>query len=151
MAHENLTLVEILLNLLENAGFQLPQKECITPTRHFNTSAPPLDLSGVDVPANPNSYPSSKQSKSTRRSATAPLTKQMHMGWISFGNYVLKMLMMFTNHYWVLEGVYKYDHTIQSHCSTCLDLQALPYKTWTNFSDCSSYWHTYIWVVCGLA
>jgi hypothetical protein len=64
---------------LENAGFQLPQKERITPTRLFNTSALPLDLSGVDVPANPDFYPSSKQSKSTRRSATAPSTKQMQM------------------------------------------------------------------------
>jgi hypothetical protein len=45
---------------LENAGFQLPQKKRITPTRLFNTSTPPLDLSGVDVYANPDSYPSSK-------------------------------------------------------------------------------------------
>jgi hypothetical protein len=69
----NLTRPEILK--LENAGFQLPQKERITP-RLFNTSVTPLDLSGVDVPANPNSYPSSRQSKSTRRSATAPSTKK---------------------------------------------------------------------------
>ena len=38
----NLTRPEILK--LENVGFQLPQKERITPTRLFNTSAPPLDL-----------------------------------------------------------------------------------------------------------
>ena len=36
----NLTRSEIVK--LENAGFQLPQKERITPTRLFNTSAPPL-------------------------------------------------------------------------------------------------------------
>jgi hypothetical protein len=64
---------------LENAGFQLLQKERITSTRLFNTTAPPLDLSGVDVPTNPNSYPSSKQSKTTKRFATAPSTKQMQM------------------------------------------------------------------------
>ena len=72
----NRTRPEILK--LENADFKLPQKECITPNHLFNTSTP-LNLSGVDVPANPNFYPSSKQSKSTRRSATAPLTKQMHV------------------------------------------------------------------------
>jgi hypothetical protein len=35
----NLTRPEIVK--LENAGFQLPQKERITPTRLFNTTAPP--------------------------------------------------------------------------------------------------------------
>ena len=45
----------------------------------FNTSAPPLDLSEVHVPANPDSYHFSRQSKATRRSATAPSTKQMQM------------------------------------------------------------------------
>lgn len=73
----NLTRPEILK--LENAGFQLPQKERIAPTRLFNSSAPPLDLSRVVVPSNPDSYPSSRQSKTTRRSATAPSTKQMQM------------------------------------------------------------------------
>ena len=73
----NLTRPEILK--LKNAGFQLPRKESITPTRLFNTSAFPLDLSGVDVPANPDFYPSSRQSKATRRSATAPSIKQIQM------------------------------------------------------------------------
>jgi hypothetical protein len=72
----NLTRPEILK--LENVGFQLAQKERIMPI-FFYTSALSLNLSGVDVPANPNSYPSSKQSKSTRRSTTAPSTKQMQM------------------------------------------------------------------------
>ena len=61
------------------AGFQLPQKEHITLTHLFNTSALPLDLSGIVDPANPDSYPSSRQSKTTRRSATTPSTKQMQM------------------------------------------------------------------------
>jgi hypothetical protein len=73
----NLTRPEI--RKLENVGFQLPQKTRITPTRLFNTLASILDLSRVDVPANPNSYPSSMQSKTTRQSATTPSTKQMQI------------------------------------------------------------------------
>jgi MFS superfamily sulfate permease-like transporter len=73
----NLTHPEIVK--LENAGFLLPQKERITSTRLFNISAPSLDLSGVDVIANPDSYHSSRQSKTTIRSATVPSTKQMQM------------------------------------------------------------------------
>ena len=73
----NLTRAEILK--LENGRFQRPQKARITPTRLFNTSAPPLDLFGVDVPANSDSYPSSRQSKAMRRYATAPSTKQIKM------------------------------------------------------------------------
>ena len=64
-------LIRLKILKLENTGFQLPLKEHIMSTRLFNTSTPPLDLSGVDVIANPVSYPSSRQSKSTRRSATA--------------------------------------------------------------------------------
>jgi hypothetical protein len=64
---------------LENAGFQLPKKKRITSTRLFNISALPLNLSGVDIPANPDSCPSSMQSKTSRRSATAPSTKQIQM------------------------------------------------------------------------
>jgi hypothetical protein len=73
----NLTHLEI--PKIENVGFQLPKKECITPICLFNTFALPVDLSGVDVLANPDSYPSSRQSKTTRQSATASSTKQMHM------------------------------------------------------------------------
>jgi hypothetical protein len=72
-----LTRPEILK--LENVGFQLPKKERITLTPLFNTSVLPFDLSGVDVPSNPDFYPSSRQSKTTRQSATAPSTKQMQM------------------------------------------------------------------------
>jgi hypothetical protein len=73
----NLTRPEIFK--IENVGFQLPQKERITPIRMFHTFAPSLDLPGVDIPYNPNYYPSSRQSKSTRRFATTPSTKQMQM------------------------------------------------------------------------
>ena len=73
----NLSRSEILK--LENAGFQLPKKYRISPTRLSYTSAPPLDRFGVVVPPNPNSYPSSRQSKTMRRSTTGPSTKQIQM------------------------------------------------------------------------
>jgi hypothetical protein len=90
----NLTRLEILK--LKNVGFQLPQKERIMPTCLFNTSAPPLDLSGIDVPTTSDSYPSSRQSKSTRRSATAPSTKQMKMvaSARAMGGTILKVTMI---------------------------------------------------------
>ena len=67
------------IDMLENAGFQLPQKERITPTHLFNTSAPPIDLSGVPVPSNPDSYPSVRKSKTVRRSTNQPSSKQMQV------------------------------------------------------------------------
>jgi hypothetical protein len=73
----NLTRPKILK--LENVGFQLPKKNNITPTSLFNTSTFPLELSGVDVLANPDSYFSSRQSKTTKRFATAPPIKQMQI------------------------------------------------------------------------
>ena len=56
------------IEMLENAGFQLPQKERITPTRLFNTSNPSIDLSRVPVPSDPNTYPSVRKSKPVRQS-----------------------------------------------------------------------------------
>ena len=47
----NLTRQEIFN--LENAGFQLPPKERITPTRLFTNSAPPLDMSQIRIPDSP--------------------------------------------------------------------------------------------------
>ena len=67
------------IDMLKNADFQLPQKEHITPTRLFNISAPPIDLSGVPVPLNLDSYPSVKKSKTVRRSTNQPLSKQMQV------------------------------------------------------------------------
>ena len=61
---------------LENAEFQFPKKECITSNRLFNISAPSFDPSGKDVLANPDFYPSSKQSKTTRWYAT--VAQAMH-------------------------------------------------------------------------
>jgi hypothetical protein len=82
---------------LKNAGFQLPKKERITPTRIFNTFAPLVDIFGVDVSANPNSYPSSKQSKITRRFATTLSTKQQMQMVVStraMNETILKVIMI---------------------------------------------------------
>ena len=51
------------IEMLKNAGFQLPQKEHITPTCLFNTSCPPIALSGVPVPLNLDTYPFVRKSK----------------------------------------------------------------------------------------
>ena len=67
------------IDMLENAGFQLPQKECITPTRLFNTSAPPIDLSSIPIPLNPDSYSSVRKSKTVQRSTNQPSSKQMQV------------------------------------------------------------------------
>ena len=58
----NLTHTEIVA--LENAGFQLPQRERITPNRLFTNSASPLDLSTLQVPKNPQQYSGTRKSKS---------------------------------------------------------------------------------------
>jgi hypothetical protein len=74
MLGTKLTCPEIVA--LENAGFQLPSKERVTPTRFFKNSAPPLDLSRVGIPENPNYIPSRRKSKATRYSGTGPSTKR---------------------------------------------------------------------------
>ena len=65
--------------MLENAGFQLPQKKRITPTHVFNTSGPPIDLSGVLFPSNPDSYPSIRKLKPVQWSTNQPSSKQMQV------------------------------------------------------------------------
>jgi hypothetical protein len=73
----NLTRSEIFA--LENAGFQLPPKERITPTRLFTNSAPPLDMSRFRVPEYPDFVPTTRLSKLVRRSSSAPSIKQRQM------------------------------------------------------------------------
>ena len=69
-----LTLTEIMA--LEDAGFQLPQKETIPPNRLFNSVAPfPQDYSNVPVPPNPDAFPKSRKSKNFKRTLTAPSAK----------------------------------------------------------------------------
>ena len=62
---------------LKNVGFQLPQRERITPNRLFTNSASPLDLSTLQVPENPQQYRGTRKSKSIRRSNSGPSSKQL--------------------------------------------------------------------------
>ena len=73
----NLTRSEIFA--LENAGFQLPPKERITPSRLFTNSATPLDMSRIRVPENPDSIPTTRLSKLVRLSSSYPSAKQRQM------------------------------------------------------------------------
>ena len=72
-------LIRLEILILENADFQFPPKERITPNHLFKTSTLPLDLSGVGVPSNPDTYLASRQSKLARQSNMASSTKQMQM------------------------------------------------------------------------
>ena len=62
---------------LENAGFQLPQRERITLNRLFSNSALHLDLSTLQMPENPLQYPRIRYSKSIRHSNSGPSSKQL--------------------------------------------------------------------------
>ena len=73
----NLTRSEIFA--LDNASFQLPPKERITPTRLFTNSVPPLDMSKIRVREHPDFIPPTRLSKVVRRSNNAPSAKQMQM------------------------------------------------------------------------
>jgi hypothetical protein len=73
----NLTHSEIFA--FENACFQLPLKERITPTRLFTTSATPLDMSRIRIPENPDFIPTTRLSKLVRRSSNAPSAKQRQL------------------------------------------------------------------------
>ena len=71
----NLTYGEIVS--LENAGFQLPQRERVPLNWSFNNFALPMDFSSVQVPENPDHFPGTKKSKCVRRSNTGPSSKQL--------------------------------------------------------------------------
>ena len=73
----NLTRSEIFA--FENAGFQLPPKERITPTRLFTNSAPPLDMSQIRVHGNHDLIPPTRLSKLVRRSNNAHSAKHRQM------------------------------------------------------------------------
>ena len=64
---------------LENAGFQLPPKERITPTRLFTNSALPLDMSGIRIPDNPDFIPPTRLCKVVQRSSSVPSAKHRQM------------------------------------------------------------------------
>ena len=69
----NLTRSEIVA--LENAGFQLPQRERVPLNRSFNNFALPMDFSSLQVPENPDHFPRTKKSKCVRQSNTGPSSK----------------------------------------------------------------------------
>ena len=71
----NLTHSEIVA--LENTGFQLPERERITPNRLFTNSASPLDLSTLQVLENLQQYPGTRKSKSIRCSNSDPSSRQL--------------------------------------------------------------------------
>jgi hypothetical protein len=60
---------------LEDACFQLPPKERITPTRLFTNFAPPLDMSRIRVPEHPDFIPPTRLSKVVWQSSSAPSAK----------------------------------------------------------------------------
>ena len=64
------------IRALEAAGFQLPQKEQVSPRRLFSTTALPHDLSAVPVPENADDYPRMRKSKKIRRQTNVPTNKQ---------------------------------------------------------------------------
>lgn len=65
---------------MENAGFQLPQKERVTPSRLFNDAVLSNDLSGIPIPENADVYPKARKSKTCQRSAAGPSSKQLLNG-----------------------------------------------------------------------
>ena len=69
----NLTHSEIVA--LENAGFQLPQRERIPLNRSFNNFALPMEFSSLQVPENPDHFLGTRKSKCVRRSNTGPFSK----------------------------------------------------------------------------
>ena len=62
---------------LENAGFQLPQREHVPLNRSFNNFAIPMDFSSLQVPENPDHFLGTRKSKCVRRSNTGPFSKQL--------------------------------------------------------------------------
>jgi hypothetical protein len=69
----NLTCKEILA--LENAGFRLPQRKEMTPSRIFQDHPLPLDLANHTTPAYPDEFPTRRSGKLIRRNKKAPSAK----------------------------------------------------------------------------
>jgi hypothetical protein len=79
----NVWLVKIGTNLsrkeildLEQAGFQLPQRNVISPRRLFGMEELPSDLSSYPIPTSPEEHPKIRSGKKIRRIKNAPTTKQ---------------------------------------------------------------------------
>ena len=71
----NLTRSEIIA--LENARFQLLQKECVPLNRSFNNFALPVDFLSFQMLENPNHFPRTRKFKSVQRSNTGLSSKQL--------------------------------------------------------------------------
>ena len=71
----NLTRSKIVA--LENAGFQLPQRERVPLNQSFNNFALPLDFSSLQVPENPDHFLGTRKSKSVQRSNVGSSSKQL--------------------------------------------------------------------------
>jgi len=72
--------------LLQHAGFQLQQRPTLSPRRLFNMSKIfKTTLFDQPPPKNPNAYPTIRNSRTIRRIANAPTTKQWNK-WESAGN-----------------------------------------------------------------
>ena len=63
------------IEALENARFQLPQRELVTPSQLFGNSTLPMDFSTLQVLENPDQYPETQKSKSVQRSNSGPSSK----------------------------------------------------------------------------
>ena len=71
----NLTHSEIIA--LENAGFQLPQRERVPLNRSFNYFVLLVEFSSLQVPENPDHFPGTKKSKCVQQSNIGPSSKQL--------------------------------------------------------------------------
>ena len=61
---------------LEAAGFQLPQKQQVSPRRLFTNDRPPRDLSSTPVPLNASRVPAKRDGKSVKRTTKVRNEKQ---------------------------------------------------------------------------
>ncbi len=64
------------IQALEAAGFQLPQKEQVSPRRLFSEADLPSSALSIEVPKDADRYPGKRKSKIVRRQANAPSSKQ---------------------------------------------------------------------------
>ena len=62
---------------LENAGFQLPQREHVPLNRSFNNFALLVEFSSLQVPENPDHFPGTRKSKCVQQSNTSCSSKQL--------------------------------------------------------------------------
>jgi hypothetical protein len=64
------------IDALQVAGFQLPQKEQISPRRLFSTSTAPVNLNSIPIPNDADRYPGKRNGKMVKRTSGRPNPKQ---------------------------------------------------------------------------